>query len=80
MSYLVFFLIIDLYCLIPAVIAQIFNPNSELVITIGTPPINEANAEIESNSKPYTPFYAFHSLYHYLLFILKDDFFFHQYF
>ena len=31
------FLIIDLYFLIPAVIAQIFNPVAELVISIGMP-------------------------------------------
>ena len=30
-----FFLIIDLYFLIPAVIAQIFNPVAELVIPMG---------------------------------------------
>ena len=32
-----FFLIIDLYFLIPAVITQIFNPIAELVIPIGIP-------------------------------------------
>ena len=32
-----FFLIIDLYFLIPAAIAQIFNPIAELVIPIGIP-------------------------------------------
>ena len=41
-----FFLIFDLYLLIPAAIAQIFNPIAELVIPIGTPS-KEANAEIE---------------------------------
>ena len=41
-----FFLIIDLYFLIPAVIAQIFNPTAELVIPIGIPN-NKAKAEIE---------------------------------
>ena len=40
------FLIIDLYFLIPAVIAQIFNPIPELVIPIGIL-IKEAKAEIE---------------------------------
>ena len=40
------FLIIDFYFLIPAVIAQIFNPIAELVILIGIP-IKEAKAEIE---------------------------------
>ena len=41
-----FFLIIDLYFLIPAVIAHIFNPIEELVIPLGVP-IREAKAEIE---------------------------------
>ena len=43
---LLFFLIIDLRFLIPAVIAQIFNPIAELVIPIGTPS-KEAKVEIE---------------------------------
>ena len=41
-----FFLIIDLYFLIPAVIAQIFNPNAELVLPIGITS-KDAKAEIE---------------------------------
>ena len=41
-----FFLIIDLYYLIPAVIAQILNPIAELVIPIGIPS-KEAKAEIK---------------------------------
>ena len=41
-----FFLIIDLYFLIPAVIAQIFNPIPDLVIPIGIP-AKEAKAEME---------------------------------
>ena len=41
-----FFLIIDLCFLIPAVIAQIFNPIAELVISIGIP-TKETKAEIE---------------------------------
>ena len=44
-----FFLIIYLLFLIPAVIAQIFNPISELVIPIEIPS-KEAKAEIESVS------------------------------
>ena len=36
----------DLYFLIPEIIAQIFSPNVELVITTATL-TNEANAEIE---------------------------------
>ena len=43
-----FFLIIDLYFLIPAVIAQIFNHTVELVIPIGKP-IKEVKAEIETH-------------------------------
>ena len=41
-----FFLIIDLHVLIPAVIAQIFNPIAEHVIPIGIPS-KEAKAETE---------------------------------
>ena len=41
-----FFLIIDLYFSIPTVIAQIFNPITELVIPIGIPS-KEAKTEIE---------------------------------
>ena len=41
-----FLLIIDLYFLIPAAIAQIFNPITELVIPIGIPS-KEPKAEIE---------------------------------
>ena len=37
-------LIVDLYFLIPVVIAQIFNPSAELVIHIGIP-IKEAKAK-----------------------------------
>ena len=43
---LLFFLIIDLYLLIPAVIAQIFNLIAELVFPIGIP-IKEGKVEIE---------------------------------
>ena len=40
------FLIVDLYFLIPVVIAQIFNSSAELVIRIGIP-IKEAKAKAE---------------------------------
>ena len=43
---LFFFLIIDVYFLIPAVIAQIFNPIAEFVIPVQVP-IKEAKAEIQ---------------------------------
>ena len=44
--FFLFFLIIELYFLVPAIIAQIFNPIAELVIPIGIPS-DEAKAEIE---------------------------------
>ena len=44
-NFFFFFLIIDLYFLVPAVISQIFNPIKELVISIGIA-IKEAKAEI----------------------------------
>ena len=43
-----FFLIIDLYFLIPAVIAKNFNPTAELVIPIGIP-TKEAKVKIETH-------------------------------
>ena len=45
-SFLLFFLIIDLYFQIPVVMAQIFNTTAELPISIGIQ-TNEAKAEIE---------------------------------
>ena len=47
MLLLLFFLIFDLYFLIPAVTAQSFIPTAELVISTGTK-ANEANAEIKT--------------------------------
>ena len=44
--FLFFFLIIDLYFWINAVIAQIFIPTAELVMSVGIP-TKEAKAEIE---------------------------------
>ena len=46
--FLLFFLIIDLYFLIPAVITQIFNPIVELAIPTGIP-TREAKAEMETH-------------------------------
>ena len=76
-----FFLIIDLYFLIPAVIAQIFNPVAELVIPIEIP-TKAAKAEMEThpviveitingqyNSKLYKLFYASYSVIHFDLFL-----------
>ena len=45
----VFFLIIDLYILVLAVIAEMFNPIAEIAIPIGIP-IKEVKAEIEMHS------------------------------
>ena len=47
LSYFFFFFIIDLYFLIPAVIAQSLIPTAKLVIPTGAQ-TNEANAEIET--------------------------------
>ena len=44
-----FFLIIQLNCLIAAVITQIFNPTAELAIPKGMP-TNEAKEEIETQA------------------------------
>ena len=49
LSCFIFFLTIDLYFLIPAVITQIFNPIAELVIPIGIL-TKEAKAEIETHA------------------------------
>ena len=46
--FFLFFLITDLYFLIPAFITQIFNPIIELAIPIGIP-TKEAKAEIETH-------------------------------
>ena len=46
-SFCFFFLIIDLYFLIPAVITQTFNPTAELVTPTGTA-TNEVNAQTET--------------------------------
>ena len=43
-----FFLINDLYVLIPAIIVQIFNPISEIVIPIGIPS-KESKEEIKTH-------------------------------
>ena len=43
-----FFLVIDLYLLIPSVIAQIFNPISEVLIPTGIP-TKETRAEMETH-------------------------------
>ena len=46
MPFFFFFLIINLYSLIPEAVAQTFNPNAELVINIGMPS-KEAKADTE---------------------------------
>ena len=71
-----FFLIINLCFLIPAVIAQIFNPTAELSMSTGVatnevsaeterePVIFEAKISVQHNLNTYMSFYAFHSLNH----------------
>ena len=56
--YFFFFLIIDLYFLIAAVITQIFNPIAELVILIGIPS-KEVKTEIEKHEVWYLRFLKF---------------------
>ena len=54
-------MLFSFYFLIPAVIAQFFNPIAELVIPIGIP-TNEAKAEIETQpmiAKTVFSFYFF---------------------
>ena len=79
-----FFLIIDLYILIPAAIDLLFSPIAELVIHIRIPN-KQAKAEIEIhpeiveakqesvqyNLDLYKRFCAFYSLIHFALFLLK---------
>ena len=81
---------IDLYFLIPAVIAHIFNSISELVIPIGIP-IKEVKAEIEMHPvivevkiRSYSikfrfvqTFFDFYSFVHFALFLQVINSFFH---
>ena len=48
LCFFLFFLIINLYFSIPAVVAQIFNPTVKLAIPIGIP-TKEAKAEVETH-------------------------------
>ena len=89
-AFFFFFLIINLYFLLRVVIAQNFNAAVKLAIRRGAP-TNDANAEIkhnqwqqkenqedaQSNLKRYALFKTFQSLNHNLLFLLKDNFWFH---
>ena len=83
--FFLFFLIIDVYFLIPAIIAPISNPTAELVIPTGIPN-SKKKAEIgrhpvtteikkknvQSNLNSFKPFYAFCLINHYVLFLLRD--------
>ena len=73
-------------------IAKMFNATAKLVIPTGTQ-TNEENTEIKTqpvtvetkgsfqhNLNTYTSFYTFHSLNHDVLFLLKNNFLFHQFF
>ena len=68
-----FFLIIDLYFLISAIIAHIFNPIAELAIPIGIPVIAEAKVF-------NITFSAFYSSIHFSSFLQRNDFLFYLYF
>ena len=46
--FFLFFLVIDLYFLTPAAMAEIFNPIAELIIPIGIP-IKEAKVEMKTH-------------------------------
>ena len=88
-----FFLIIDLYFLIFAVITQIFNPIAKIVIPIGIA-TKEAKAKMETHLvtaeikiskysiqfKLYKLFYASYSLIHFDLFLQLNNLLFHLYF
>ena len=85
-----FFLIIDLYFLIPAVIVQTCNPIAELVIPIEIP-TKETKAETETHTviveikiskrsiyfRLYNYFYASYSLIYFDLFLQLNNFLFH---
>ena len=89
-SFFFFFLIIDLYFLIFAVFAQIFNFIGELVIPLEIPS-KEVKAEIEIhavntcsnvqyNLEFLKSFSVFYSSIHFVLFLLVNNFLFHLYF
>ena len=86
-AYFFFFVIIDLYILIPAVIVQIFIPIVEHIIPTGAQN-NEENSEIERQNKKVFNiiqiltclFILFHLLKHCPLLRLKDSFLFHHFF
>ena len=65
-------MIIDVYFLIPAVIAHVFDPAAELLMPIGIP-TNEANAEMETQpvtteiSECSTQLKCLHAFLHFLL-------------
>ena len=81
LSCLFFFLFIDLYSLISAVIAQIFNPIAELVIPIVIPSkITKTEIEIHQyNAELQKPFCAFYSSICFALFLQGNNFLFHLY-
>ena len=88
--FLFFFLIIDLYFLINAAIAKIFNPIAELAILIGIT-IKESKAEMEThpviveakirsvqyNLEVYKSFCVFYLSVHFNLFLQLNNFLLH---
>ena len=92
LGFIFFSLIIDLYFLTPAVIAQMFKLIAELAIPMGIP-IKEAKAEIEThpvivgakirvqyNLELYKTSCAFYSSIHFGLFLQRINFLFCLYF
>ena len=91
-GFFLFFLIIDLYFLVPAFITKFFNPVEELLIPIrtltkeakeemGTHPVTiKTNINAKYNSKLYKLFYASYSLNSFDLFLQLNNFLFHLYF
>ena len=83
LSIFFFFLIIDLYFLIPEVFTQIFSTIAELVIPTGIP-TKETKTEMEVsaqyNSKAYKLFHTSYLLIHFALFLQFNNFLFHLYF
>ena len=84
-----FLLTIDLFFSIPAVIAQVFNPIAELVITIGIPKKKQKQKlkqiqqsqklkqeSFQHNLELYIPFCAFHSSIHFALLIQQNNYLF----
>ena len=78
------FLITDLYVFIPEVIAQIFNPISELVIQKAESEIYQVIAEARIKFSKYfrvaQTIFSFYLSIHFALFLQRNNFLFHLFF